>query len=39
VGQDGEAYSFDLGQAGTEIFLQKGLDTELPKQPVETGQE
>ena len=25
-GRDGEAYRFDLGQAGTEIFLETGLD-------------
>jgi hypothetical protein len=35
VGQDGEAYSFDLGQAGTEIFLQMGLDSRTSEQPVE----
>jgi len=26
VRRDGEAYRFDLGQAGTEIFLETGLD-------------
>jgi hypothetical protein len=27
VGWDGDAYRFDLGETGTEIFLQKGLDS------------
>src|SRR5713226_3008153 len=27
VGRDGDAYRFDLGKAGTEIFLQGGLDS------------
>jgi hypothetical protein len=26
VGWDGKGYRFDLGQAGTGIFLQRGLD-------------
>jgi hypothetical protein len=26
VGWDSAGYRFDLGQAGTEIFLQTGLD-------------
>src|ERR1700737_2735062 len=29
VGRDGEASKSDLGQAGTEIFLQRGLDEAL----------
>ena len=27
VGRDGGAYNFDLGKAGTEMFLQTGLDS------------
>src|SRR3982074_1954124 len=39
-GRDGEAYRSDLGQAGTEIFLQMGLDsrmTDLPVGQISTG--
>ena len=39
-GRDGEAYRFDLGQAGTEIFLEMGLDsrmTDLPVGQISTG--
>jgi hypothetical protein len=43
VGRDGERYVGDLGQKGTEEFLQKGLDTppigKLGDLPVEAGQE
>jgi hypothetical protein len=34
VGQDGEGYAGDLGQMGTGIFLQTGLDRQIAKQPV-----
>jgi hypothetical protein len=34
VGQDGEAYKSDLGQAKTEIFLQTGLDSRSTAQPA-----
>ena len=34
VGRDGEGYRVDLGQTGTEIFLQMGLDSQITKQPV-----
>src|SRR6266849_4285038 len=34
VGRDGEGYRSDLGQAGNEIFLQMGLDSETAEQPV-----
>jgi len=34
VGRDGEGYRSDLGQAGMEIFLQPGLDSQLAEQPV-----
>jgi hypothetical protein len=38
VGWDGGGYSFDLGQARNEIFLQKGLDsmrtTPAPNSPT-----
>ena len=33
-GRDGEAYRFDLGQAGTEIFLEMGLDSRMTDLPV-----
>ena len=31
MGWDGEGYRFDLGQAGREIFLQSGLDSQSGK--------
>ncbi len=31
AGRDDEGYRFDLGQAGTEIFLQRGLDSQIAK--------
>jgi hypothetical protein len=34
VGRDGAGYRFDLGQAGTEIFLKMGLDSPINKLPV-----
>jgi hypothetical protein len=34
VGRDGESYGSDLGQAGNEIFLQMGLDSQTTEQPV-----
>jgi hypothetical protein len=34
VGRDGKGYRFDLGRAGTGIFLQMGLDSRITKQPV-----
>src|SRR4030088_1962953 len=33
-GRDGEAYRFDLGQAGTGKFLQTGLDSRTTEPPV-----
>jgi hypothetical protein len=43
VGRDGERYAGDLGQKGTEEFLQRRLDTtpigRLGDLPVEAGQE
>src|ERR1700704_4163877 len=33
-GRDGEGYRCDLGQTGTGIFLQMGLDRRVTKQPV-----
>src|SRR5713226_9255307 len=32
--RDGEGYASDLGQAGTEIFLRKGLDSQFTDLPV-----
>src|SRR6266478_2919292 len=37
--RDGDGYRSDLGQAGTKIFLQKGLDSQFTDLPDETGQE
>jgi hypothetical protein len=34
VGRDGGGYAGDLRQKGTEIFLQRGLDMQITKQPV-----
>jgi hypothetical protein len=34
VGRDGKGYRFDLGLAGTEIFLKMGLDSRTAEQPV-----
>src|ERR1700694_1492071 len=36
VGQDGEGYRFDLGQAETGIFLQTGLDGGNQTEPFQT---
>ena len=32
--RDGEGYRSDLGRAGMEIFLQKGLDSQMTDLPV-----
>jgi hypothetical protein len=37
VGRDGESYGSDFGQAGNEIFLQKGLDSKLVICPSRLG--
>jgi hypothetical protein len=34
VGRDGGGYGFESGPAKTEIFLRRGLDRELPGEPV-----
>jgi hypothetical protein len=34
VGQDGEGYKSDLLRAGTEIFLQMGMDRQVTDLPV-----
>jgi hypothetical protein len=34
VGRDGGGYRGDLGQRETEIFLQRGLDRQISRQPV-----
>jgi hypothetical protein len=34
VGRDDEGYRFDLGLAGTEIFLKMGLDSRTTERPV-----
>ena len=38
-GRDGANTTTDLGFWKSEIFLQKGLDSEFEKRPVEAGQE
>ena len=35
MGRDGAGYSFDLGQARTEMFLQMGLDSPNQFDPVQ----